>query len=279
MSDISAFDAFEAAGWEKAASEYDRFFGPITARVAEPLLDAARVGPATRVLDVATGPGYVAARAAERGAVAVGVDISEQMVLLARTLHPAIDFQQGDVGRLAFGGDSFDAVVGNFALPHLVAPELAVAGFARVLGDRGMLALSMWDVPERARVLGLIVDAVERSGATPPADLPAGPPFFRFSSDAELSRLLHDAGFDEVEVRTLSFTHRLSGADELWQGVLGGTVRTAPLVLGQPTETRRRIRATFDRLAGEYAVGDSLEVPVSVKVAAGRKRQPKPARR
>lgn len=278
MSDTSAFTAFEAAGWEKAAGAYERFFGPITARVAEPLLDAARVGPDTRVLDVATGPGYVAARAAARGAEAVGVDISEQMVTLARTLHPTIDVRRGDAGRLAFGDDSFDAVVGNFALPHFGAPEQAVGEFARVLGDGGMLALSTWDAPEHARVLGLIVDAVAQAGATPPADLPAGPPFFRFSSDAELSRLLGGAGFDDVEVRTLSFTHRLSGADELWQGVLGGTVRTAPLVLRQPPETRRRIRATFDRLAGEYAMGDGLEVPVSVKVAFGRKLQAKGGR-
>src|SRR4051794_6085423 len=66
--DLDAFDAFEAAGWEEKAAAYDRFFGVIAGRVIEPLLVAAGVGVGTRVLDLGTGPGWVAARAAERGA-------------------------------------------------------------------------------------------------------------------------------------------------------------------------------------------------------------------
>ena len=78
--DPEAFREFEAAGWEKASDAYHRFFGPITGRLIPPLLDAARVGPGSRVLDVATGPGYVAAQARQRGASAVGIDIAHQMV-------------------------------------------------------------------------------------------------------------------------------------------------------------------------------------------------------
>jgi SAM-dependent methyltransferase len=70
--DADAFNAFEAAGWEKQAAGYDDFFGPITTRLIEPLLDAAAVGRGVRVLDVASSPGYVAAEAAQRGALVVG---------------------------------------------------------------------------------------------------------------------------------------------------------------------------------------------------------------
>ena len=38
--DADAFNVFEAAGWEKQAPGYDDFFGPITTRLVEPLLDA-----------------------------------------------------------------------------------------------------------------------------------------------------------------------------------------------------------------------------------------------
>lgn len=72
-------------------------------------------------------------------------------------------------------------------------------------------------------------------------------------------------------VRRLTFTHRVASPDLLWDGVLDGTVRTSALVKGQPIDVQRRIRATFDRLAAEYAVGDGLELPVSVKVATGRR--------
>ena len=74
--DPDAFNAFEASGWEEKAGGYDRLVGHVTSRFAGPLLDAANVTQGTRVLDLATGPGYVAAQAAERGASVVGVDVA-----------------------------------------------------------------------------------------------------------------------------------------------------------------------------------------------------------
>lgn len=50
-------DAFNA-GWEERAVAYDGYFGSLTGQAVEPLLDAASVGTGTRVLDVATGPGW-----------------------------------------------------------------------------------------------------------------------------------------------------------------------------------------------------------------------------
>ncbi len=269
--DPDRFRDFEVAGWERKADPYHRFFGPITSRVIDPLLDAARVGAGTRLLDVATGPGYVAARAAERGASVVGVDIAHEMLALARRLHPRLEFRHGDAEQLPFPDRQFDAVVGNFAILHLGRPEQAVAEFARVLVPGGTLALSMWDGPERARILGVFADAVQEVGATPPADLPPGPPFFRFSSDEEFSGLLRSAGLEGINVERISFTHRVSGPDELWDGALRAAVRTGPLILGQPAHTQRQIRGAFDRLVREYAVTDGLDIPVSVKVASGGK--------
>jgi hypothetical protein len=43
-----AFDAFEAAGWEQAADDYDEFIGPITHRLIAPVLNAAGVTTGTR---------------------------------------------------------------------------------------------------------------------------------------------------------------------------------------------------------------------------------------
>jgi SAM-dependent methyltransferase len=269
--DPDAFNAFEAAGWEQQADGYHRFFGPITTRMIEPLLDVASVGRGTRVLDVASGPGYVAAACVARGAVVTGLDVAQDMVALARRLQPQLDFVQGDAEALPFDDGSFDAVVGNFVVLHLGRPEQAAAGFARVLAPGGTLALSAWDVPERARLFGVFLDAVAEAGAEPPGHVPEGPPFFRFSEDDEFARLLGDAGLRDVEVRTIRFTHSVASADELWHGLLDGTVRTRALVLGQPMATQARIRAAFDRVVGEYAADGGLELPVSMKLASGRK--------
>ena len=169
------FKAFEAAGWSRRASTYGRVTGAITARFVDALLDAACVGAGMRVLDVATGPGHVAAAAAARGAEPVGVDIAEGMLAVARRDHPQLDFRHGDAEALPFADSSFEAVVGAFVLNHLPRPEVAAAEFARVLESGGRLALSVWDAPERARFIGLVRDAVARAGGTPSA-APAGGP-------------------------------------------------------------------------------------------------------
>ncbi len=272
--DPDAFNAFEAEGWEENAEGYDRFFGSITGHLVEPLLDAASVGAGTRMMDLASGPGYVAGRAVERGASVVGVDVAGAMVSLARRLHPGLDLRQADAHDLPFEDGSFDAVVGNFLILHLGRPEQAVAGFVRVLRPGGRLALTAWDLPERARFLGVFLDAVAEAQATPPENLPAGPDFFRFSVDDEFDALFREHGLEDRVVRTVAFTHRVATADELWDGLLGGTVRTSALILRQPEETRQRIRDAFNRLVAEYQHGDVLELPVSAKLASGRKPEP-----
>jgi ubiquinone/menaquinone biosynthesis C-methylase UbiE len=268
--DADAFNAFEAAGWEKQAAGYGDFFGSITTRVVAPLLDAADVGRGKRVLDVASGPGYVAAKAVERGAATIGVDNAEAMLSLSRELHPQLEFRRGDAEALPFADRSFDAVVGNFIMLHLGRPERAAAEFARVLAPRGRLALTVWDVPEQARLLGVLIDALAAAGASAPEKIPIGPPIFRFSDDAEFALLLRDQALQDIKVETIAFAHS-SSTDELWRGLMGGTVRTSALILAQTEEMQAAIRAAFDDIVEEYRAGDGLEIPVSVKLASGRK--------
>jgi SAM-dependent methyltransferase len=118
--DPTAFRAFEQASWESLAGPYQDAFGRLTTPVIGPLLDAARVGPGIRVLDVATGPGYVAAAAIQRGAQVVGLDFSEAILAEARRHQPGVDFRAGDAEALPFPESSFDAVVMSFGLMHSV---------------------------------------------------------------------------------------------------------------------------------------------------------------
>lgn len=268
--DPEAFNAFEAAGWQRKASSYD-FVGGITSRLVQPLLDAAGVGRRMRVLDIGTGPGYAAARAAQRGASVVGVDVAPAMVQRARRLCPDLDFHQADAQALPFENRCFDAVVGNFAVLHWGRPEEAVGELVRVLKAGGRLALTTWDLPQRARWISVFLDAVAEAAFAAPADVPAGPAFFRFSIDDQFTALLRDHGLTDVEVNRIVFDHPVSTAGELWDGVLAGTVRISALILRQPEPTRQHIRAVFDRLVAAYQRGNHLELPVSVKLAAGTK--------
>jgi SAM-dependent methyltransferase len=263
--DPDAFTAFEAAGWDERAITYHRAFLPVTKEVIEPLLDGAGVGPGMRVLDVGSGPGYVAAAAAARDATAVGIDIAHTMVALARTLHPALEFVHGGAEHLPFADGSFDAVVANFAIAHFGRPEQAVAEFVRVLTPSGNVAQSTWDVPGASRLPGAFYDAIQEIGAAPPPDLPTGPPFYRFADEAEFTRLLRDAGLVDVSVSTVAFTYHFVG--DLFDCLIDGTVRPRALVLGQPEATQVRIRAALHRLTAGYATDSGFDLPVSVKIA------------
>jgi len=269
--DADAFTAFEAAGWERQAPTYDDVMGRITSRLVGPLLEAAGVQQGSRVLDVATGPGYAAAAAADLGASVVGVDMAPAMVELARRLHPTVEFRVAQAEALPFEDDSFDAVVSNFVAPHLSRPELAVAELVRVLRGGGRLALTTWDAADRMRFLGVFLDSFAEVDATPPPDIPAGPAFFQFADDEKFAKLLTGSGLNGVEIATVAFDHHIQSADELWQGMLGGMVRTSATFLGQPEQTREKIRTAFDRFVLDYRRGDGFEVPVSVKLASGVK--------
>ncbi len=270
--DAKAFNAFEAEGWERRVDAYDGFFTPITGRLFGPLLDAVGVVPGTRLLDVATGPGHLPARAAERGAVPVGVDVADAMVTRARELYPTLEFHRGDAEELPFADAEFDAVTANFLLPHLARPERAMAELVRVLAPGGRLALATWDVPSRARLFGFFLEAFSEVGAAPPSDLPAGPDVFRFADDAAFTDLLATAGLRDVEVSPIAFNYETTTFDEYWQALQEGTVRMSSLLHGQSKETRLRIRDALKQKLNEHrAPTDTITLPVAVKLAAGRK--------
>jgi SAM-dependent methyltransferase len=267
--DADAFNAFEVAGWERHAATYDSFIGRLTSRLVHPLLHAACVGPGTRLLDVATGPGYAAAAAAQRAASVVGVDVAPAMVRLACRLHPELDFREAAAEALPFEDSSFDAVVGNFVVPHLGRPGRSVNEFVRVLAPGGRLALTTWDLTSRMRLFGVLLDAIAALDLTPPENIPVGPPFFEYAVDERFRELLTQSGLGDVEITTIAFNHSVSNTDTLWKGLLDGTVRTSALIVGQPNDTRQRIHAALHQTAREYQHGDHLELPVSVKLAHG----------
>ena len=123
----------------------------------------------------------------------------------------------------------------------------------------------------RSRLLGLFLDAVAEAGATAPNELPPGPDVFRFSADDEFDALMRAHGLEDRAIERVEFTHRVATADELWTGFLAGSLRVAVLITTQPVRMRQRIRVAFDRFVEEYRRDDGLELPVSAKLASGRK--------
>jgi SAM-dependent methyltransferase len=268
-----AFKAFEAEGWSARAGTYGGLIGAITRRIAEPLLDAAGVRSGWRVLDVATGPGYVAERAAARGATVVGIDLAEGMLELARQRLGGVELLRADAEELPFDDASFDAVIGGFVINHLPDPQRALVEAARVLVSGGRVAFSVWDHPERMRVIGTVTEAIEAAGVTPGDVVPAGGPDpYRFADEGEFRALLEGVGLVGVAVTTVELTHRIAGTEDLLQGFLGSSVRTAAVLRAQDVMARRRTIAALERSVEPYhGSRGGLELPVAAKLASAAK--------
>jgi SAM-dependent methyltransferase len=262
----NAFRAFEHAGWENIPTQYHEAFGDLTTQTIDPLLDAVDVRRDMWVLDVATGPGYVAAAAAQRGASVLGVDFSAAMVAEARRRYPAVTFQEGDAEELPFPDDSFDAVVMNFGLLHLGRPEQALAEAHRVLRAGGKLGFTVWAKPEEAVGFGMVLSAIQKHGSLQ-VPLPPGPPFFRFSDPAECRRTLLEIGFVAPDVMPVPQVWRLRSPDALCEIMQASAVRTAGLLRAQTSEALQAIRAALRDAVGSYQQGDTIELPMPAVLA------------
>jgi SAM-dependent methyltransferase len=149
---VSGFKAQEASGYDAVAESFDRLTERFSGALAERLLSLADPKAGDRVLDIGTGTGLVALRAARRvsprGAV-LGIDISRGMLERARQkaveqgVAESVRFEEMDAEALAAADASFDVVVSLFALPHLPDPIKAVSEMSRVLRPGGRIAVGV----------------------------------------------------------------------------------------------------------------------------------------
>lgn len=268
--DPDAFRAFEHAGWTSNVSEYEAAFTRITSQAIGSLLDAVDLRHGTRMLDVATGPGHVAAAAAERGARVVGIDFSAPMVARARTIHPEVEFQEGDAEAISFPDDSFDAVVMNFGMLHLARPERAMTEAARVLKPGGCFAFTVWAKPEEAVGFGIILKAIQAHG-NPRVQLPQGPSFFRFSDPAECERTLRATGFLNVRVASVPQVWRFAAPDQLFDSIYKGGVRITAILRAQSSDALEAIRTEAREAANKFIRHGVIELPMPAILASAAK--------
>ena len=272
MTQGPSFADFELAGWEDeaTAAEYDRHLSLVTTQSIGALLDDGGVGIGSRVLDIATGAGYVAAVAAERQAQAVGIDFSATQVRLARERFPSIRFEQADAESLPFDPGSFDSVVNAFGICHLPNPDLGLREAFRVLRPGGRVSFSVWDAPERAVGFGAVYAAIRAHGSMD-VGLPVGPNFFLFSSAEQSIKALRDVGFESPTFRQVPQVWRTSDPDQLFATLLAGTVRMAATLRAQSSEARQAIREAVREAVSLYRRGNEYEVPMPAVVAAAVK--------
>lgn len=269
--DHEAFRKFEHEGWEGAAQAYSQHLAQLTSATIPDLLHAADARAATRLIDLATGPGYVAAAARKRGCDVVAVDFSENMIALARSMHDGgIDFEVADIQKLPHIDACFDSAAMNFGILHLGEPELALAEVFRILKPGGKMAFTVWAGPEEAVGFNLITQAIETFGNVD-VSIPTGPPFFGFSEFAYTERVLADRGFIHIVSRKLSPVWVLDSPEDVFTAIFEGAARTGGLLRRQDPDTLKAIKDAVVNNCAPYISDRKTRIPMPALVYSAAK--------
>jgi ubiquinone/menaquinone biosynthesis C-methylase UbiE len=167
---------------------------------ARRIIAGAQLRPHMHVMELGCGTGNFTEMFAASGARITAVDISPELLALARSrrLPPAqITFLEARFEDLELG-DQFDAVIGSSVLHHLDIAD-ALKNIHRLLRPGGVLSFA------EPNMLNPVVFAIyhsetlrERVGNSPDERA-----FYRW----QLSNLLQSAGFVEIRVRPFDFLH------------------------------------------------------------------------
>lgn len=263
--DPEAVRAFEHAGWQQAAGEYNATFARASAPFVEALLDAAGVAEGVQVLDLCCGTGVVTGAAAARCALATGVDFSAAMLAEASMAHPRLRFDEGDAEALPYPDRSFDAVVSNFGIHHIARPDRAMAEAMRVLRPGGRFVFTTWaDANWR-----LLFDAIRAHGDMQAASAP--PSGGNLGTPEAALCLIADAGFSDCRAETVHREWLVAEPRDFVGALARGTVRTAALIAAQPADALPAIEAAVAEAAAPYHCDDGFAVPIVAILASGAK--------
>jgi len=247
MDDV--FDKFKTAqkaGWA--------FFAPlqaITTRAASRLVKHAGITSGQRVLDVGCGTGVVAVTAARMGARVTGLDLTPELLAVARENSAiagvTIDWHEGDVEKLPFDAGAFDVVVSQFGHMFAPRPEVAIAEMLRVLRPGGTIAFSTWP----PHLFTGRMFALAGKYMPPPPEGVSPPPQWGDPTIVRqrLGEAVHDIVFDSARFETPAMS--LQHFRTLFEQTAGPVRKFIEMSAAEP-EKLAAFRRDFEAIAAEY---------------------------
>jgi SAM-dependent methyltransferase len=271
---IDTTDFWEAAsaGWRRRAAHVREWSAP----VSHWMVDAINPQPGHRVLELAAGTGetgFLAAELVAPGGGVITTDQAEGMLDGARERARElglenIEFRAMSAEWLDMPVASVDGVLCRWGYMLMNDPHAALRETRRVLRPGGRVALAVWDALERNPWAAVPGRVLREHGLTPAPEPGAPGPFAL--GDVEVVRgLLHDTGFDDIELDTIELVNRHPDFDDFWQtrrdlsGVLGGALDSLS------EDEQAALRADVEAALADHRAADgSIELPGVTIVAA-----------
>jgi len=229
-----------------------------------------RLGPVSgeRWLDVATGTGAIAIRAARGGAEVTGVDFAGSLVETARRTADeeglSITFAVGDAEALSYPDASFDVVSSSFGVMFAPDQKRAAGELARVCRPGGRLGLMAWrpegSIGEYFRLL---------SSFQPPPPEGAGVPV-AWGREEHVQELLGDTF--ELEFHRETSVHEADSGEEVWELFSTSFGPLKVLAASLDPERREELHHTVAEFFEGYRDGDVVRQPREYLLVLGTRR-------
>ncbi|MFZ3582159.1 class I SAM-dependent methyltransferase [Loktanella sp. DJP18] len=262
----SSFKEGERDGWTSRAQIYKDATARATLQTIPTLLGHARLFPGARVLDCGCGPGYVAACAKLLGTDVEGVDFSDGMIREAKAQFPDIGFHVADVEDLPWGDQTFDVVLSNIVLFHVVNPTRAMCETRRVLKPGGRFVFSQWLGPDRSECYELLFSVLNRHADMSRAD-PA-PNAYLLSNFDDVSAMMREAGFMDLRSEVVENVLHAPGSS-FFDFFMKFGVRVPLILERQDPDVQTSIRLEIDALAAKYLSDGTYKIPMPSVVFSG----------
>lgn len=146
MPDFTELKQKHRAIW--ASGDYDKIAQGIQA-VADHVVRSAHIRAGELVLDIACGTGNTALMARARGALVTGLDLTPELLAIARKRATDADYaditwKEGDAENLPFPDGAFDVVVSSCGLMFAPDQQKVSNEVARVTRRGGRIAIQAW---------------------------------------------------------------------------------------------------------------------------------------
>lgn len=278
--DPVAFKTTTRRQWQEAAEAWHRwggFIGEWLDEATDAMIEAAGIGPGSRVLDVAAGAGEQSLRIARRvgpSGQVLATDIAPELLQRAGSDAAAEGLRQ--VETLELDGEDidtlepgqFDAVVSRVGLIYFPDQQRALRGMRAALRDGGRTASVVYSTPAANAFFSVPVGIIRRRAKLPPP-APGQPGPFSLGGPGVLAEALTTAGFVDVEVSAVPSPVLLPSAADCvrFQQESFGALHQmmASLTEDQRQDTWREVEEALTQFEGP----DGFAGPCEMLVGAG----------
>jgi ubiquinone/menaquinone biosynthesis C-methylase UbiE len=252
--------------WDNAAAGWQAWWETIergAQKVSDKIVQLAEIKSGDRVLDIATGigePAVTAARKVIPNGKVVAIDISPQMLAIARTraillgLDSIMEFRESDGEKLDLPDQTskFDAILSRWGLMFFPNLPAALVRIRQMLITNGRLSAAVWSTPSKVPLIDLAFASVRKQiNATAPPPGTPGP--FALADIETLKQLFSQAGFKDIKVETFQITFEFDSPESYTKHIQQTATRIHEMLANQAEDIKKQAWDSITDAAWQYA--------------------------